>query len=273
MRLYRAGAAGISAGDGSISTSSPLAVTVSSAAAAKLSLGAASTTPTAGAADNLTLTALDSYGNTAAAYSGSHAITFSGAAASPAGNSPTVSNSSGTAVAFGSPTALNFSSGVATVSGASNGVMRLYRAGAAGISAGDGSISTSSPLAVTVAPGPASNLSFAGLTVSAGIIGSPCALTCTVTGIGNEGTIAASVAVTDNAGNSVSNLGAGHAVSVTSSGGTISGSPLTIAATGAAVSTSQFTYKSKAKGGFSDTITAATSAGTAYASATLTALR
>ena len=41
---------------------------------------------------------------------------------------PTVSNSSGTVIAFGSTTAITFSSGVATVSGANNGVMTLYKA-------------------------------------------------------------------------------------------------------------------------------------------------
>ena len=94
----------------------------------------------AGAGDNLTITAVDQYGNTATSYTGSHSLTFGGASASPDANNPTVTNSSGTAVAFGTATAITFTSGVATVSGSSNGVMVLYKSGAATITVTDGSI-------------------------------------------------------------------------------------------------------------------------------------
>ncbi len=243
------------------------------ASAASLSLSASSTTPSAGVADNLTLSALDAYGNTASGYSGSHKLTFSGASSSPAGNAPTVANSSGTAIAFGSATALSFSAGVASVSGTSNGVMKLYRAAAASISVSDGSISSGSALAVTVGVGSAASLSLANVTLSAGSVGVPCALTCTVTGLGNEGTIKANIGVADGWGNLVSNLGTGHSVTVSSEGGTIAGGTLTIAASGTALSSTQFTYTSKSKGNFTDTITAASSSGPVYTSATITAKR
>ncbi len=65
-------------------------------------------------------------------YSGSHALTFAGAS-SIGGNNPTVSNASGIAVAFGTGTAITFSAGWPRVSGANNGVMRLYKAETASI--------------------------------------------------------------------------------------------------------------------------------------------
>ncbi len=95
MRLYAAGEADIEVSDGSISTATPLEVTVSPLATAKLALTAATTTPTAGDADNLTVTAQDTYGNVTPTYTGSHSLTFSGASASPSGTIATVSDSSG----------------------------------------------------------------------------------------------------------------------------------------------------------------------------------
>ena len=111
--------------------SSPESVTVPVGAATRLSLAASGTTPTAGTSVNLTITAQDNFGNTATTYTGSKNLTFSGATASPGGNAPTVANTSGTAVAFGTATAITFTSGVASISGAKNGVMTLYKAGAA----------------------------------------------------------------------------------------------------------------------------------------------
>jgi hypothetical protein len=133
-------------------SSSPAAANVTEGAATRFALSATTTAPVAGASDNLTITAQDSAGHTATTYIGAHNLIFSGASASPGGTVPTVSNSSGTAVAFGSTTAISFNNGVAAVSGAENGVMRLYRAAAANISVTDGTLATASPLAVTVAP-------------------------------------------------------------------------------------------------------------------------
>jgi hypothetical protein len=91
-----------------------------------------------------------------------------------------------------------------------------------------------------------------------------------VTGIGN-GTFEANVAITDGSGNTVTALGSGHKVSVTSSSGTVTGGALTIAATGSAISTTRFTF-TPAKGPPA-TLTAATTAGTVYISATGTMSR
>ncbi len=273
MTLYKSGAASIKAAEGSLATPNALAVTVAAGAATKLVLSAASTTPVAAASNNLTTTARDAYENNATSYSGSKSITFSGALAGPAGTLPTVVNSAGTAVTFGTATALNFSSGVASVSSSKNGLMRLYQAGATGVSATDGTVSTVVPLALTVAIGSAARWALTGVAVSAGTIGSPCLLTCAVASLGNGGTVTAKIAVTDTAGNLVSDVGTGHAAKVTSNSGALVGTPLTIEATGPAVSSTGFTYTSPANGNFSNTITVATSSGTNYTSATATASR
>ena len=274
MTLYGSETAKVKASDGSISTPATLTVTVSPGTAAAFSLAAADTTPNAAANDNLTTTALDSYGNTATSYTGTHNITYSGAAGSPNGTSPTVTDSSGTAVEFGTATAIGFSSGVAKTSSSKNGRMKLYAGGPAGIGASDGTVSSATPLEVTVSPLAASRLAFAGTAIGTGSLSSPCLFTCTVTSLGNKGTVTGKVAVTDTYGNTVSGLGSGHATKVTTSGsGTVSGTPLTIPNSGVAESATSFTFTSKSNGNFTEALTLATSSGTTYTSATLTASR
>ncbi len=156
MRLYKAETASITVAEGGSYTSNALSVTVSPLGISTLSLAAASTTPSAGVADNLTITAKDTYGNTATSYSGSRNLTFAGANAIGTYN-PTVANSSGTAVNFGTATAISFTGGVATVSGSTNGVMRLYRAQTASITASEGGSYTSNAVSVTVSSAPPSS--------------------------------------------------------------------------------------------------------------------
>jgi hypothetical protein len=271
MKLYKIGAATLTVSDGTLSGA--LATTTSSTAT-KLILAAETATPAPAAADNLTITAQDAYANTVTTYTGSKSLTFSGASASPNGTAPTVANSSGTATNFGTATAITFTSGVATVSTTKNGVMKLYKAQSANVSVSDGTIS-SAPVAITVSPLAASRWGFTGVTLSAGSLSANCVFTCTVTGLGNSGTVKAKVAVTDAYGNTVSALGTGHSakVTVTSGSGTISGSPLAIPSTGAAESATTFAFTSKSSGTFTETITAAAQEGTAYTAATLTASR
>ncbi|MGA3245285.1 MAG: T9SS type A sorting domain-containing protein [Bacteroidota bacterium] len=136
-------------------TGTSASVTINGGTATKLVI-TGSTTQTAGTSQNLTITAQDANGNTASPYTGSKNLTFSGANSSTNPVTvPTVTNSSGTAIAFGSTTAITFSSGVATVSGSNNGVMTLYKAESATISATDGSINSSGSdrLSVTVSAG------------------------------------------------------------------------------------------------------------------------
>lgn len=271
MKLYKLGAATITISDGALSGT--LATTTTSTAT-KLVLAVASTTPVPAAADNLTITAQDPYENTVTTYTGAKNLTFSGASTSPSGTAPTVANSSGTATNFGITTAITFTSGVAAVSSSKNGVMKLYRAETANVSVSDGTIS-STPSAITVSPTTATRWGLTNINISAGSLGSTCLFTCTVTSLGNSGTVKARVAVTDAYGNTVSALGTGHSakVTVTSGSGTISGSPLAIPATGAAESATSFTFTSKSSGTFTETITAAAQEGTAYTTATLTASR
>jgi hypothetical protein len=268
MKLYKSGATSVKATEGALLTPTAVTVTVAPATAVKLVLTASTATPVAATAFNLTTTAQDTYGNTATGYAGAKSITFAGATASPSGAQPTVVNSAGTAVNFGTATALTFTAGVAAVASAKNGYAKLSKAGAVAITAGDGTISSSAPLALTVSPGSGTRLALTGLTAGTGAIGSPCLFTCTVTALGNAGTVKARAAVTDSVGNTVSNLAA-RTVNVTvTSGGTIAGAPLTTAATGPAVSTGEFTYTAPAGGSFTHTITAA-STGLTSATATV----
>jgi hypothetical protein len=272
MKLYKAGATSIKASDGTFTTAT-VSVTVAAAAASKFLLAAATTTPVAAANDSLTTTAQDPYGNTATTYTGSHNLTFSGSSASPSGTLPMVADSSGAAINFGEATAITFTSGVATVvSTTKNGAMKLNRAGAASITVSDGTISNPTPLAVTVSPGAAARWGLANVNISAGTLGPACLFACTLTGIGNSGTVTAKVVATDSVGNTSNAIGTGHAAKVTTSGGgTISGTPLAIPSTGAAESATTFTFTSKSSGAFSEIVTVAASTGTAYTAATLTA--
>jgi hypothetical protein len=269
MKLPKSGSTAVTATEGSITTPTAVTVTVAPGAATKLALTSSTLTPVAAANFNLTTTALDLYGNTATAYAGSRNITFSGASASPSGALPTVVNSAGTVVNFGSLTALTFTAGVAAVSASKNGYAKLNKAGATSITATDGTLTTPAPLALTVSVGAASKLADLELTASAGSIGTPCLFTCTITALGNSGTVKAKIGITDSVGNTISNIGAAKTVTVTvTTGGTISGSPLTIPETGPAVSATGFTYTAPASGNFTHTITAAS---TGYSNATATA--
>jgi hypothetical protein len=269
MKLFKSGSTAVKATEGSITTPTAVTVTVSPGAATKLVLTSSTPTPVAAANFNLTTTAQDVYENTATAYAGSKNITFSGASASPSGAPPTVVNNAGTVVNFGSPTALTFTAGVAAVSASKNGYAKLNKAGATNISATDGTLTTPAPLALTVAVGTASKLALFELTASAGSIGSPCLFTCTITALGNSGTVKAKLGITDSVGNTVSNIGAAKTVNVTvTTGGTISGSPLTIPETGPAISATEFLYTAPVNGTFTHTIT---SASTGYSNATATA--
>lgn len=268
MKLYKSGATSVKATEGTLLTPTAVTVTVAPATAAKLVLTSSTATPVAGTAFNLTTTAQDAYGNTATAYAGAKNITFAGAAASPSGALPTVVNSAGTAINFGSATALTFTAGVAAVASSKNGYAKLTKTGAASLTASDGTISTAAALPLTVSTGAAARVALSGTTASAGTIGSPCLFTCTITALGNSGTVKAKLAITDSSGNVVSNLGAKTITVTVTSGGTIAGSPLTTPETGPAVTATEFTYTAPASGTFTHTITATS---TGYTSATATA--
>jgi hypothetical protein len=272
MKLYKTGSTSLTATDGTLLTPTALVVTVAPGAAIKFAFSASATSLVAGGSSNLTTTAQDSYGNTVTTYAGSHNLTYSSASTSPNATAPTVVNGAGTAVPLGTATAITFTSGVASVATSKNGLLKLYKAESPSISVSDGSISSAAPIAFAVTPTAATRWALSNVSVSAGALGSPCLFTCTLTGLGNSGTVKAKVAVTDAYGNTISALGTGHAAKVTTNGsGTISGTPLAIPSTGAAESGTTFTFTSKASGAFTEILTVAASEGTAYTAATLTA--
>ena len=140
-------------------TSTSKSVTVAFGPATHLVLEAASTTPTAGTTDNLTITAKDAANNTVGTYSGSHPLIFEGAGVAASGEEPVVLDKSGSEKSFGEETEITFSEGKATVSGATNGVMTLYKAEAAHIKVAEGSLNNGAGLAVTVKAAAAKKLS------------------------------------------------------------------------------------------------------------------
>ena len=131
-------------------------VTVAYGPATHLVLEAASTTPAAGEADNLTVIAKDASGDTVGAYSGSHSLIFEGASEA-GGEEPVVLDSSGVEQNFGEATEITFTEGKATVSSATNGVMKLYKAEAAHIKVKEGAFNNGAGLAVTVKAAAAKN--------------------------------------------------------------------------------------------------------------------
>ena len=131
-------------------TSTAKSVAVTFGPASHFQLEAASTTPTAGESDNLTITAEDASNNTVGTYSGTHSLIFEGASEAPNGEEPVVLDKSGVERRFGEATEITFTEGKATVSSATNGVMKLYKAEAAHIKVKEGSLNNGTGLAVTV---------------------------------------------------------------------------------------------------------------------------
>ena len=134
----------------SINITQTATVTFTAGAATQLVI-TGSTSQTAGTTNNLTITAKDAGGNVATSYTGDKSLTFSGAnhSTNPVTN-PTVADKNGTAMPFGTVTTITFVSGVANVSGSSNGVMTLFKAETAVVAITDGSISAAGANRLTV---------------------------------------------------------------------------------------------------------------------------
>jgi hypothetical protein len=131
------------------SASEKQSVTVTSGPATHLVLAASKTEVLAGEAATLTVTAKDAANRTVTSYTGSHSLVYEGASAAPSGTQPTVSSETGAAVAFGEATATKFTGGVATVEGANNGQLKLYKPEEAKLKVKAGAISNEAAL-VTV---------------------------------------------------------------------------------------------------------------------------
>ncbi|MGH2795607.1 MAG: beta strand repeat-containing protein [Actinomycetota bacterium] len=227
--------------------------TVTAANALRLVLAVASGTQAAGATNDLTITAYDAYDNLAKGYTGTKSLTFGGATAIGT-FSPTVTDSSGTQVAFGTATSITFTTGVATVSGANNGVMRLYRAETALVTVSDGAINSGAGVAVTVSAGSASTLRLGNCVLNGSSVSCGASFA-----LGNSpGNVKANVEIFDAYGNvplatAVSNI------TITSSNAnyTVTGSPVQITGTGSPVnrSSTQFTVTHANNASNSATIT------------------
>ncbi len=133
-------------------TSTARSATVAFGPATHFQLEVANTTPTAGEADNLTITAKDASNNTVGTYSGAHSLVFAGPSEAPNGATPVVIDSAGAEKKLTEPTAISFTEGKASVSGSTNGVLKLYDAQGTALKATEGTIEgTSGTLVVKAA--------------------------------------------------------------------------------------------------------------------------
>ena len=229
------------------SRTSSLSFTVVPGPAKDFVIRTAITSPTAGATNNLTVQATDGI-NIATSYTGSHSLVFSGAAASPSGHNPTVANGSGTATSFGAPTTLNFTDGQAAGNSVNNGVMRIYKAGSATISATDADgIGTRTSATVNVRPGTTRSLTFTSASSSCGAAG---------IAVANGATWTSKVSIVDQFLNPAPSSGT---TTVTVSRSPVVGtlSPTSLSIFNAANETSSaFTFTAPATGNYNTTISA-----------------
>lgn len=260
IKLVKAETVMLTTTEGTVTgTSATIAVTAGTATQFVLAAG---TPQMAGTAFSVGITAQDPYRNTATGYTGAKSLVWTGPGAAPSGTTPTY------------PATASFTAGVTTVP------VTLVKAEPTALTVASGTVTGTSG-AVTVVPAAASRLAWSGAAVSQGTLSSPCLFSCTGTAVGNFGTFTARVAVTDGFGNTVTNLGAGHTVTVstpttpaTGSGGAFTAPTtgtsvtLTIASTGAAESTSTFTFKAQNGSWTSNTFSAAKATGSAYTGAT-----
>ncbi len=279
LTIYKSGATTLKAAEGStVTTPTALSLTVSPGAAVSLTLTSTATSFATTSSANLTTTAKDSWGNVATGYGTSQNLVYTATGTagetSPGGNVPGVNGNAGTTqLPFGTSTPTTFTAGVATVASSKNGVLRLYKSGSASITVSDGTL-TSAPLAFTITTGVAKKIAFNSLTASPGTISNPCYFTCTVSTLGNSGTITSKVAITDEYGNLISAIGSGKTVAIAATGTTgssVTPTSLTIAESGSAISTASFTFTAPSgTSTFTNTITASLSG---YSSATITATK
>ena len=232
-------------------------IAVSAGAVTQLAL-TAGTPQVAGTSFSVGIIAQDLFRNTATGYTGAKSLVWSGPGAAPSGSGPTY------------PVSVSFTAGTGSAS------VTLTKVETVTLIATEGSLSgSSSP--VVVGAGAASRLAWSQVALSKGALSTPCRFTCTGAGVDNFGTFTARVAVTDMLGNTVSNVGTGHAVTVSvnaGSGGSFT-SPtsgasvgLTIAASGPAESTATFTFRAQNGNWTSNAFTASKVTGAAYTSAT-----
>ncbi|HUA11960.1 MAG TPA: hypothetical protein VMA83_08150 [Solirubrobacteraceae bacterium] len=208
--------------------------------------------PTAGKADEIKLTAWDEWHNVITTYARTAKLVYSGAEKSP----------DGTAAVYGTgePT---FAAGIATVTG-----FTFYDAASTTLKVDEETSGHAGEATFTVKPVAGASLTAATghfawtkTRVTAGTLSAICLFTCEDSTIGNSGKFYARVAVTDEWGNTVTNVGAGHEVRVEEVGG--ESLNFTIPAAGTAES-NEFYYTSEETGEGTTTLVAKRLAGTEY---------
>lgn len=220
----------------------------------------------AGTAFSVTVKALLGDGSTVdTAYAGNKTLVLSGP------------GTSGDGTALNWPATVPFSAGQATFD------VTAYKPETTTLNVLDGTlvVSGTSP-SFTVQTGTAARYAWSSIS-GTGSLGSPCFYTCTDIGLGNNNGMTATLSVTDAYGNVVSNLGAGHTVTVTiaqnQSGGNFTSpsstsSPITLTFPAAGAASVTFTYKSGSGGSaWTDKLSATTATGASYTTATLSATK
>jgi hypothetical protein len=252
MKLYRAEEAHIKVKEGTLSNGTGTAVTVSAGAFKSFSVAPAPAEPEAGAAYEVHLTAWDEWHNTITGYVRTNKLHYEGGEASP----------SGKAAEYSATTEPAFASGEAGLSG-----FKLYKAATTTLKVKEETTGHEGSATFKVKPAAAKRLAWTGAAVSAGTVSSPCLFTCEDASLGNKGAFKTSVSVTDEYGNIVTGVGAGHSVALTTTGGTLSTAELSIASAGNATSTAEVTLTTQTSGLGTDTVKAASKTGTVYTEA------
>ena len=215
--------------------------------------------PEAGAAFEVKLTAWDEWHNVITTYARTHKLKYEGALNSPSGKVPTYSPTT-------EPT---FTAGEATVTG-----FHFYDAAVNTLKVLEETTAHEGSAAITVRSAAAKRWAWLNPIVTAGKISSAtCLFTCETTNIGDSQQFEAQLAVTDEYGNVVSNIGTTVTAKVTKKGGAgtlANNTKIAIPTTGLAESSAAtpFEYTSPAKGTNETQLKVATEKGTAYAEAT-----
>jgi len=203
--------------------------------------------PTAATAAEIKLTAWDQWHNVITAYArtAGKKLVYSGAESSPSGTAPSYGG--------GEPT---FAAGVATIPG-----FTFYRAASTTFKVEEETSAHKGEATFTVKPAAAGHFAWSKPKATAGTLSAPCLFTCEDAALGNSGKFYARVAVTDEWGNVVTNVGAGHEVRVEEVAG--ESIVLPIPAAGAAES-GEFVFTSEPAGEGTTTLVAKRQAGTEY---------
>jgi len=258
LKLYKPEEAHLKVKAGEISNEGAL-VAVKVAVGPFKSFHLAAAEPEAGAAFEAKLAAWDEWHNVITTYARTHKLKYEGALNSPSGKAPTYSPTT-------EPT---FAGGEATVTG-----FHFYDAAVNTLKVLEETTAHEGSAAITVRSAAAKRWAWLNPVVTAGKISSAtCLFTCETTSIGNSQQFEAQVAITDEYGNVVSNIGTTVTAKVSKKGGAgtlAHNTKIAIPTTGLAESSAAtpFEYTSPAKGTNETELRVVTEKGTAYTEAT-----